>query len=236
MGSRRTTQRRWVELKALGLAYSEERRVSRSTNHHNRFILLTIDELFSGVRLSSSGRKFVTVIQEQINKPTKAGTPRTRRAGSSTRRRVQSAPPPPSGRQLRQQQHAAKQERFGAWRAWRIKCEARRASEASLGVYTPSPIEDTQTDESKLFWERERAREKARLDAEAARKREAEEAAAERRRSESEPWSDEDRWRWNRLMQRIGGKGMDMTAGHPSKGEPYEGSGEPKISPYSIGQ
>jgi hypothetical protein len=55
----RTMQRYCDALEEAGLLHRQEQRISRCRNRHNRFTLLNMDELYAGIRLSSSGRKFV---------------------------------------------------------------------------------------------------------------------------------------------------------------------------------
>ena len=55
----RTMQRYCNDLEELGLIHRQEQRIARKRNAHNRFTLLNMDELYTGVRLSSSRREFV---------------------------------------------------------------------------------------------------------------------------------------------------------------------------------
>lgn len=150
--SKRTLQRRFDALGKLGLAHRIERRIAYDKNQHNVFTVITIDELFLGVRLSSTGRKFVTH-KTEIKKLKKASTPRARRAVQKSCGRYRGENAPSSGgsqasvlpqgspagagvaRLSAAHEKYSKTARFTAWREMIARSRHQRPS-ATVGMYT----------------------------------------------------------------------------------------------------
>lgn len=133
----RTLQRYFDGLEELGLLHRQEQRIARKRNGHNRFTLLNMDELYTGIRLSSSGRKFVAGYFKENFSSTKASTTRARRAPHpKPTKRTQ--PPASRGMQnIRERQRDPERPaRFAAVSEWQRRRDEQRiemAREARVG-------------------------------------------------------------------------------------------------------
>lgn len=191
----RTLQRYFDGLEELGLLHRQEQRIARKRNGHNRFTLLSMDELYTGLRLSSSGRKFVAGYFKENFSSTKASTTRARRAPHpKPTKRTQ--PPASRGMQnIRERQRDPERPaRFAAvseWQRQRDEQRIERAREARTGRYDGPSMTPEQVAEAQRLIREHEARVQAELQRAQAEKRARMAERAAREAEARKPWDDD---------------------------------------------